>query len=111
MRVNARLDEGRTAKLCQLQSSVRVSASETVKRTLDLLHKRGHGSGNESAPVQRLRGAVLTARRTCRAATSSIWRTRLKTSMVPVETLQVVSKGPSSSGGSSYSSVSRFHQP
>ena len=39
MLANARLDEGSTAKLRQLQSSMRVSASEIVKRTLDLLHK------------------------------------------------------------------------
>ena len=39
MRINARLDDARTAKLRQLQSSLRVSASEIVKRGLDLLHK------------------------------------------------------------------------
>ena len=39
MRVNARLDERRAAKLHQLQSSLRVSASEVVKRALDVLHK------------------------------------------------------------------------
>ena len=39
MRVNARLDEDRAAKLLQLQSSLRVSASEVVKRALDVLHK------------------------------------------------------------------------
>lgn len=39
MRVNARLDEERVAKLHQLQSSLRTNASEVVKRALDLLHK------------------------------------------------------------------------
>ena len=39
MRVNARLDEDRSAKLRQLQSSLNVNASEVVKRALDLLHK------------------------------------------------------------------------
>ncbi len=39
MRVNARLDEERAAKLHRLQSSLRVSASEVVKRALDVLHK------------------------------------------------------------------------
>lgn len=39
MRVSARLDDARTAKLRQLQSSLRVGASEVVKRALDLLHK------------------------------------------------------------------------
>lgn len=39
MRINARLDEARTAKLRQLQSSLRIGASEVVKRALDLLHK------------------------------------------------------------------------
>ena len=37
MRVNARLDDARTVK--PHQSSLRVSASEVVKRALDLLHK------------------------------------------------------------------------
>lgn len=39
MRVNARLDEARAAKLQQLQSSLGVSASEVIKRALDALHK------------------------------------------------------------------------
>ena len=39
MRVNARLDDARAAKLRQLQSSLRVGASEVVKQALDLLHK------------------------------------------------------------------------
>ena len=39
MRVNARLDEARAAKLRQLQASLRVGASEVVKRALDVLHK------------------------------------------------------------------------
>ena len=39
MRVSARLDEDRAAKLHQLQASLRVSASEVVKRALDALHK------------------------------------------------------------------------
>ena len=39
MRVNARLDDARTAKLRQLQSSLRINASEVVKLALDLLHK------------------------------------------------------------------------
>ena len=46
MRVNARLDEARAAKLRQLKSSLRVSASEVVKRALDVLHKEQcEGSG------------------------------------------------------------------
>ena len=39
VRVNARLDAARTAKLRQLQSSLRIGASEVVERALDLLHK------------------------------------------------------------------------
>ncbi len=39
MRVNARLDDARAAKFRQLQSSLRVGASEVVKQALDLLHK------------------------------------------------------------------------
>ena len=39
MRINARLDDARAAKLRQLQSSLRIGASEVVKRALDLLHK------------------------------------------------------------------------
>ena len=38
MRVNARLDAARTAKLRRLQSSLRIGASEVVERALDLLH-------------------------------------------------------------------------
>ena len=51
MRVNARLDEDRAAKLLQLQSSLRVSASEVVKRALDVLHKEqceGGGARTEA---------------------------------------------------------------
>ena len=47
MRINARLDDARAAKLRQLQSSLRIGASEVVKRALDLLHKeqcQGHGA-------------------------------------------------------------------
>ncbi len=49
MRVNARLDDARTVKLHQLQSSLRVSASEVVKRALDLLHKdQREGKGEKT---------------------------------------------------------------
>ena len=47
MRINARLDAARAAKLRQLQSSLRIGASEVVKRALDLLHKEqceGHSA-------------------------------------------------------------------
>ena len=40
MRVNAKLDAERAAKLHQLQSSLRVSASEVVRRALDVLHRQ-----------------------------------------------------------------------
>ena len=39
MRINARLDDDRSTKLRQLQSSLRIGTSEVVKRALDLLHK------------------------------------------------------------------------
>ena len=45
MRVNARLDAERAAKLRQLQSSLRVSASEVVRRALDVLHRQQCESG------------------------------------------------------------------
>lgn len=38
MRINARLDDERADKLKQLQSLTRLSASEIVKRAIDLLH-------------------------------------------------------------------------
>lgn len=52
MRVNARLDEARAAKLQQLQSSLGVSASEVIKRALDALHKEQCDGG--SAKTQAL---------------------------------------------------------
>ena len=39
MRVSARLDDERAEKLRQLQSLTRLSASEIVKRAIDLLHR------------------------------------------------------------------------
>lgn len=39
MHVNARLDDAQAAKFRQLQSSLRISASEVVRQALDLLHK------------------------------------------------------------------------
>ena len=39
MRVNARLDEDRAAKLQRLQLALHANASEVVKRALDVLHK------------------------------------------------------------------------
>ena len=40
MRINARLDDARAEKLQQLQSLMRLSASEIVKRAIDLLHRQ-----------------------------------------------------------------------
>lgn len=40
MRINARLDDERAEKLKQLQSMTRLSASEIVKRAIDLLHRQ-----------------------------------------------------------------------
>ncbi len=40
MRVNARLDDARTEKLKQLQSLTGQSASDVLKRALDLLYAR-----------------------------------------------------------------------
>ena len=40
MRINARLDDERAEKLKQLQSLTRLSASEIVKRAIDLLHRQ-----------------------------------------------------------------------
>ena len=39
MRVNAKLDDAQAAKFRRLQSALGISASEVVKRALDLLHK------------------------------------------------------------------------
>ena len=39
MRVNARLDDVRAAKLAQLQSLTRSSASDVLKRAIDQLHR------------------------------------------------------------------------
>ena len=43
MRVNARLDDERAEKLRQLQSLTRLSASEIVKRAIDLLYRQQAG--------------------------------------------------------------------
>ena len=40
MRIDVRLDDERSAKLKQLQSMTRLSASEIVKRAIDLLHRQ-----------------------------------------------------------------------
>lgn len=40
MRINARLDSERTEKLKQLQLQTHLSASEIVKRAIDLLHRQ-----------------------------------------------------------------------
>ena len=40
MRVNARLDDVRAAKLAQLQSLTRSSASDILKRAIDQLHRK-----------------------------------------------------------------------
>lgn len=40
MRINARLDSERTEKLKQLQLQTHLSASEVVKRAIDLLHRQ-----------------------------------------------------------------------
>lgn len=40
MRINARLDDARAEKLQQLQSLMRLSTSEIVKRAIDLLHRQ-----------------------------------------------------------------------
>lgn len=39
MRVNARLDEARTAKLAELQALTRQSASDVLKQAIDCLHR------------------------------------------------------------------------
>ncbi len=39
LRINARLDDERTAKLLELQSSTRCSASDVLKLAIDCLHK------------------------------------------------------------------------
>ncbi len=39
MRVNARLDEGVSAKLSQLQALTGLSASDVLKRAIDCLHR------------------------------------------------------------------------
>jgi len=43
MRINARLDDERAEKLRQLQALTRFSASEIVKRAIDLLHRQQLG--------------------------------------------------------------------
>ena len=40
MRINARLDDERAEKLRQLRSATRLSASEIVKRAIDLLYRQ-----------------------------------------------------------------------
>ena len=40
MRINARLDDERAEKLRQIQSATRLSASEIVKRAIDVLHRQ-----------------------------------------------------------------------
>lgn len=40
MRINARLDSARTEKLKELQLRTHLSASEIVKRAIDLLHRQ-----------------------------------------------------------------------
>ena len=47
MRVNARLDDERTEKLRQLQSLTRLSASEIVKRAIDLLYHQQAGRSRD----------------------------------------------------------------
>lgn len=47
MRVNARLDDDRVEKLKQLQSLTQLSASEIVKRALDLLYRQQAGRPRE----------------------------------------------------------------
>ena len=39
MRVNARLDEARAAKLAELQALTRQSASDVLKQAIDCLHR------------------------------------------------------------------------
>ena len=40
MRINARLDDERAEKLRQIQSATRLSASEIIKRAIDVLHRQ-----------------------------------------------------------------------
>lgn len=47
MRINARLDDDRVEKLKQLQSLTRLSASEIVKRAIDLLYRQQAGRPRE----------------------------------------------------------------
>lgn len=47
MRINARLDDDRVEKLKQLQSLTRLSASEIVKRAIDLLYRQQAGRSRE----------------------------------------------------------------
>lgn len=47
MRVNARLDDERAEKLQQLQSLPRLSASEIVKRAIDLLYRHQSGQSRD----------------------------------------------------------------
>lgn len=47
MRINARLDDDRVEKLKQLQSLTQLSASEIVKRAIDLLYRQQAGRPRE----------------------------------------------------------------
>jgi len=47
MRINARLDDDRVKKLKQLQSLTQLSASEIVKRAIDLLYRQQAGRPRE----------------------------------------------------------------
>lgn len=47
MRINARLDDDRVEKLKQLQSLTQLSASEIVKRAIDLLYQQQAGRPRE----------------------------------------------------------------
>lgn len=67
-RANVRLDAERAAKLRQLQSSLRVSASEVVRRALDVLHRQQCESGarGHSPSCPATSWAVPKGRNACR---------------------------------------------